>query len=55
MSENPTSDEIDEGAEADAKLERDAEQSADAIKGDGYGGPAPENETGGDEPDATGS
>ena len=46
MSENPTSDEIGEGAEADEKLERDAEKAADALEGEGYGGPGPENETG---------
>lgn len=47
MSENPTSDEIDETD--DEKLEQDAEQAAgksDPLSGGGYGGPGPEQETG---------
>ncbi|WP_299168465.1 hypothetical protein [uncultured Arthrobacter sp.] len=47
MSENPTSDEIDETD--DEKLEQDAEQAAgkaNTESGGDYGGPGPENETG---------
>lgn len=49
MSENPSSDEIDETD--DEELEHDAEQSAGkaaADDGGGYGGPGPENETNND-------
>lgn len=44
MSDNPTSDEIDESN--DEKLEQDADKAADALDETGYGGPGPENETG---------
>lgn len=44
MSDNPTSDEIDETD--DEKLEQDADKAADDLDGAGYGGPGLENETG---------
>lgn len=42
MSENPTSDEIDENEDQD--LDQSA-GAADTLDAGGYGGPGPENET----------
>lgn len=50
MSENPTSDDIDETD--DQILEKDAERAAgtsSSLDEGGYGGPGPENETGDDD------